>query len=73
MNRARTYAGDMRWGWNCPRCNTEVTVSRDRDSETFEWRCPSETCLAVGFGFTSRRRARLGLLEYHERYQETYR
>ncbi|QRV15149.1 hypothetical protein JMJ58_19935 [Haloterrigena salifodinae] len=73
MGRPNEYAGDMRWGWECPRCDTDVSVARDPGSETFHWVCPTEDCPSVGFGFTSRRRARLALREYHEAYQNIYR
>ncbi|WP_049926907.1 hypothetical protein [Halopiger goleimassiliensis] len=70
---SRKPIDDLRWGWRCPRCNTDVPVSRDPDSETFYWECPREGCPTVGFGFTSRRRARIGLREYRERYRNIYR
>ncbi|MFA9501723.1 hypothetical protein NP511_05705 [Natrinema thermotolerans] len=73
MSRRRTHAGDVRWGWTCPRCETDVSVRRDPDSDTFRWECDADHCAAVGFGFTSRRRARLALREYRERYQNVYR
>ncbi|ELY75770.1 hypothetical protein C488_08972 [Natrinema pellirubrum DSM 15624] len=73
MSRRRTHAGDVRWGWTCPRCGTDVSVRRDPDSDTFRWECDADHCVAVGFGFTSRRRARLALREYRERYQNIYR
>jgi hypothetical protein len=66
-------AGDVRWGWECPRCEADVDVGRDPDTETFWWACERDGCFAVGFGFASRRRARLGVLEYRERYQQIYR
>ncbi|ARS90718.1 hypothetical protein [Natrarchaeobaculum aegyptiacum] len=70
---ARDPVADRRWGWQCPRCDADVPVTRDPDSETFRWECPREACLAVGFGFSSRRRARLALHRYRERYQNVYR
>ncbi|MXV63132.1 hypothetical protein GS429_13850 [Natronorubrum sp. JWXQ-INN-674] len=73
MGHPNEYAGDTRWGWNCPRCETEATVSRDPDSETFRWECSNERCGSVGFGFTSRRRARIALREFREAYQNVYR
>ncbi|WP_090616674.1 hypothetical protein [Natrinema salaciae] len=73
MNRPSVDAGDMRWGWTCPRCETDASVSSDPASETFRWECDDHSCEAVGFGFTSRRRARLALREYRERYQNVYR
>ncbi|RQG99065.1 hypothetical protein EA472_15585 [Natrarchaeobius oligotrophus] len=69
----RAYAGDERWGWCCPRCDRDVIVSDDPASETFRWECPTEGCRAVGFGFRSRRRARIALREYRERYRNVYR
>ncbi|NGM67931.1 hypothetical protein G6M89_02700 [Natronolimnobius sp. AArcel1] len=69
----REYVRDLRWGWRCPRCETDVPVSRDPSTETFRWECPTESCLSVGFGFSSRRNARIALREYRERYQEIYR
>ncbi|MGQ3412074.1 hypothetical protein ACT4ML_07400 [Natrinema sp. LN54] len=73
MTRPSVDAGDMRWGWTCPLCETDASVSRDPESETFRWECDDESCEAVGFGFTSRRKARLALREYRERYQNIYR
>ena len=73
MGRLDEHAGDMRWGWQCPRCNADVPVTRDPDSETFRWECPTDDCPAVGFGFASRRRARIALREYREAYQDIYR
>ncbi|OIB56772.1 hypothetical protein BBD46_16350 [Natrialba sp. SSL1] len=72
-SHANEYAGDIRWGWCCPRCERDVSVTRDPRSETFVWACPDEECPAVGFGFQSRRRARIALREYRERYQQIYR
>ncbi len=63
----------MRWGWTCPRCETDASVTRDHDADTFRWECDADGCAAVGFGFTSRRRARLALEEYRERYRDVYR
>ncbi|QFU83703.1 hypothetical protein [Natronorubrum aibiense] len=73
MSRPDEYAGDMRWGWQCPRCEADVSVDRDHRSETFRWKCPTDGCLAVGIGFSSRRRARLALREYRKAYQNVYR
>ncbi|WP_083867292.1 hypothetical protein [Natrialba taiwanensis] len=73
MSRPREFAADTRWGWCCPRCESDVPVRKDPRSETFRWECPDESCPAVGFGFTSRRRARIALREYRERYQGIYR
>lgn len=73
MARSRDYAGDMRWGWTCPRCETDVAVGKDAATETFRWICEAESCLAVGFGFASRRRARIALRDYRERYRNVYR
>ncbi|MFC4437383.1 MULTISPECIES: hypothetical protein [Natrialbaceae] len=73
MTRSRDYAGDTRWGWRCPRCGTDVSVGRDSETETFRWECAEDGCLAVGFGFASRRRARIALRDYRERYQGVYR
>ncbi|WP_121744743.1 hypothetical protein [Natronorubrum halophilum] len=69
----REYAGDMRWGWQCPRCDADVPVDSDPHSETFYWACPVDDCPSVGFGFSSRRRARIALREYREAYQNIYR
>ncbi|TYL36579.1 hypothetical protein CV102_21225 [Natronococcus pandeyae] len=73
MTRSRDHAGDMRWGWTCPRCGTDVSVGRDSETETFWWKCTEDGCLAVGFGFASRRRARIAVRDYRERYQRIYR
>ncbi|PCR90605.1 hypothetical protein CP557_08850 [Natrinema ejinorense] len=73
MNRPRVDAGDMRWGWRCPVCGTDASVSRDPDSGTFRWECDADRCDAVGFGFTSRRQARLALREFRKRYRDNYR
>lgn len=73
MDRPSVDAGDMRWGWTCPLCETDVSVSRDPDSGTFRWECDGDACEAVGFGFASRRKARLALKEYRERYRDIYR
>ncbi|ELY57382.1 hypothetical protein [Natronolimnohabitans innermongolicus] len=73
MGRPGEYAGDVRWGWECPRCDADVSVSRDPQSETFLWACPTEGCPSVGFGFSSRRRARIALRELRESYQDIYR
>lgn len=73
MSRGDDTAGDVRWGWDCPRCDRQTKVRRDPGSDTFRWVCPEETCPAVGFGFSSRRRARIGLREYREREEDIYR
>ncbi|MFB1063143.1 hypothetical protein [Natrinema sp. H-ect4] len=73
MDRASAEAGDMRWGWRCPLCETDVSVTRDPHSETFRWKCDDDDCEATGFGFTSRCRARLALREYRDRYENVYR
>ncbi|ADB60777.1 hypothetical protein Htur_1892 [Haloterrigena turkmenica DSM 5511] len=73
MGRPNDYAGDLRWGWQCPRCDADVPVTRDAGSETFLWACPTEDCPSAGFGFSSRRRARIALREYREAYQNIYR
>ncbi|MDF9745121.1 hypothetical protein [Natrinema salsiterrestre] len=73
MGRPNVDAGDMRWGWTCPLCETDVSVSRDPGSGTFRWECDNGACDAIGFGFSSRRRARLALREYRERYRNIYR
>ncbi|WP_049921523.1 hypothetical protein [Halopiger djelfimassiliensis] len=70
---ARDYAGDMRWGWTCPRCSADAPVTRDPSSETFRWECSTDSCPAIGFGFSSRRKARLALREFSERYRNIYR
>ncbi|MFP8953547.1 hypothetical protein ACLI4Z_11310 [Natrialbaceae archaeon A-arb3/5] len=70
---AREYVGNIRWGWCCPRCDREATVTRDPSSETFRWECPDEACPSVGFGFRSRRAARIALGKYRDRYQNIYR
>lgn len=73
MRRRDEHAVDTRWGWCCPRCEEDVPVIRDPHSQTFRWECQTNDCPAVGFGFSSRRRARLGLLEYREAFQRIYR
>lgn len=73
MSRRDERAVDTRWGWECPRCDADVPVVRDPDSETFCWACPTDDCPSVGFGFTSRRRARIALREYREAYRNIYR
>ncbi|WP_440764982.1 hypothetical protein [Natronorubrum sp. DTA7] len=73
MTSSDEHADDMRWGWTCPRCNADVPVHRDDDSETFRWECPVDDCPSVGFGFKSRRRARIALREYREAYRNIYR
>ncbi len=73
MPRSNDNASDIRWGWDCPRCDRATDVRRDPLTETFRWECPDETCPAVGFGFTSRRRARLGLRQFRERLPNVYR
>ncbi|WP_090381231.1 hypothetical protein [Natronobacterium texcoconense] len=70
---ARRYAGDVRWGWTCPRCDSEAPVRKDPSSETFRWECSRDDCPAVGFGFRSRRRARIALRKYCDRYESIYR
>ncbi|APW97818.1 hypothetical protein CHINAEXTREME_08515 [Halobiforma lacisalsi AJ5] len=70
---ARRYAGDVRWGWTCPRCNAETTVTRDPSSETFRWECDREDCETLGFGFRSRRAARIALRESAEECRDVYR
>lgn len=70
---AREYVNDLLWGWKCPRCDEDATVTKDPRTETFRWECPEESCPAVGFGFTSRRKARIALREYRERYNNIYR
>ncbi|WP_425606683.1 hypothetical protein [Natrinema marinum] len=66
-------AGDTRWGWICPLCETAASVTKDRDPDTFRWECDADECGAVGFGFTSQRRVRIALCEYRERYENVYR
>ncbi|WP_254529611.1 hypothetical protein [Natrinema gelatinilyticum] len=73
MDRPNIDAGDMQWGWTCPLCGTDASVSRDADSGTFRWKCDANACDAVGFGFASRRRARLALREYGKRHGDVYR
>ncbi|SEW00862.1 hypothetical protein [Natrinema salifodinae] len=73
MNRPSVDAGDLRWGWACPRCETDASVARDPGTGTFRWECDADDCDTVGFGFTSRRQARLALKEYREQYQNIYR
>ncbi|RKD98219.1 hypothetical protein ATJ93_1224 [Halopiger aswanensis] len=70
---SRDYVDELRWGWQCPRCDADATVTKDPRTETFLWACPEESCPAVGFGFTSRRKARIALREYRERYNDIYR
>ncbi|RQG93389.1 hypothetical protein [Natrarchaeobius chitinivorans] len=69
----RENVGDTRWGWCCPHCNRDVDVVKDPSTDTFRWECPGEACRAVGFGFSSRRQARIALLSYRKRYENTYR
>ncbi|UHQ96023.1 hypothetical protein HYG82_20840 [Natrinema halophilum] len=73
MDRPTIDADDLMWGWTCPLCNAHVSVSRDPASGTFRWECDADACEAIGFGFASRRRARLALREYSERYDNLYR
>ncbi|WP_394742474.1 hypothetical protein [Natronococcus roseus] len=73
MTDSKLPAGNIRWGWRCPRCDTDVAVARNPQTGTFSWVCEEPECVAVGFGFRSRRRARLGVLEYRERYRSVYR
>ncbi|WP_049888701.1 hypothetical protein [Natronococcus occultus] len=73
MTRPRPRAGNLRWGWRCPRCDTDVDVGRDGRTDTFYWHCEDVDCPAFGIGFRSRRQARLGVLEYRERYRGIYR
>nr|WP_293033852.1 hypothetical protein [Natronococcus sp.] len=73
MTGSRTPAGNIRWGWRCPRCDSDVDVGKDSRTDTFYWSCKKDGCLAIGLGFRSRRRARLGVLEYRERYRSVYR
>lgn len=67
------YAGDTKWGWECPRCDTDVEIETHDESGTYGWACPDDHCPAIGFGFSSRRRARIALREYRERYQNVFR
>ncbi|NHN41194.1 hypothetical protein G9C85_06025 [Halorubellus sp. JP-L1] len=59
-------------GWNCPRCDGETEIfyepGPDPATRRCGWRCPREDCQAIGFGFESRRRARVALREYRERF-----
>ena len=56
------------WGFDCPRCGGDTDVFADDATDTYGWVCPRTDCRAVGFGFESRRAARRGLREYHERH-----
>ena len=56
-------------GYRCPRCDGDTDVFRDPGTQRYGWICPDSDCLAVGFGFRSRRRARIGLREYRERFE----
>ncbi|MEY7851407.1 hypothetical protein AB7C87_19660 [Natrarchaeobius sp. A-rgal3] len=69
----RDDVDDVRWGWTCPRCNADADVERDPSSKTFRWVCSENPCPAVGFGFTSRRRARIALRDYRNRDENVYR
>ncbi|MFC4544198.1 hypothetical protein ACFO5R_19920 [Halosolutus amylolyticus] len=73
MSRSNREPGDVRWGWDCPRCDRATRVRRDPSTGTYRWECPDETCPAVGFGFISRRRARLALREFRKREENVYR
>ncbi len=64
---------DLRWGWRCPRCDADAAVTRDPGSSTFCWACTDADCPAVGFGFRTRRRARLALRALCEEYDRPYR
>nr|WP_083861121.1 hypothetical protein [Halobiforma nitratireducens] len=68
--RRRRDAGDVRWGWTCPCCNGETTVTRDSSSGTFRWECDREDCDTLGFGFRSRRRARIAIRESADEYRD---
>ncbi|MFC5971498.1 hypothetical protein ACFPYI_09165 [Halomarina salina] len=59
---------DFYRGYRCPRCDDDTDVFRDPETGTFGWVCPKSDCDAIGFGFQSRRRARIGLREYRERF-----
>ncbi|OAQ52848.1 hypothetical protein HTG_11010 [Natrinema mahii] len=48
-----------------------VSVVRDAASDTVRWECNADHCDTVGF--TARRRTRLGLETYRERYQDAHR
>lgn len=52
------------WGFACPRCGGDTDVFVDAESETYGWICPEADCVSVGFGFESRRAARVGLRTY---------
>jgi hypothetical protein len=60
---------DFYRGYSCPRCDGDTDVFRDPGTGRFGWFCPKPDCRAVGFGFRSRRSARIGLREYRERFE----
>lgn len=55
-------------GYECPRCDADTEIFTDPGTGTYGWICPEEGCQAIGFGFGSRRQARIGLREYRERF-----
>lgn len=65
--RRRDVEFTFLWGFDCPRCGADTDVFADDESETYGWVCPKRDCRAVGFGFESRRAARIGLREFTER------
>ncbi|MDS0298991.1 hypothetical protein NDI76_09555 [Halogeometricum sp. S1BR25-6] len=62
--RPRGLGGAFLWGFACPRCGGDTDVFVDERSATYGWICPESDCTAVGFGFESRRAARVGLRAY---------
>lgn len=57
-------------GYRCPRCDGDTDIFRDERSETVGWVC-TDDCTAVGFGFQSRRLARIGLREYRDQFDDS--
>lgn len=64
--RRRGVEYTFRWGFECPRCGGDTDVFADDESDTYGWVCRDRDCRAVGFGFGSRRAARVGLREFGE-------
>jgi len=64
MTRRYTF----RRGYDCPRCESDTEVFTDDATDSFGWICPDDGCQAIGFGFRTRRAARIGLREYRERH-----
>ncbi|MFC6719540.1 hypothetical protein ACFQGT_13870 [Natrialbaceae archaeon GCM10025810] len=73
MADSSKHPGDVRWGWKCPRCDAKTRIKRDPSTRTYRWECVRDACPAVGFGFVSRRRARIALREFRRRNEDVYR